>query len=66
MLITNNLYGGTFRVIDKIFSNFGIGYEIIDDFTNIEEKIDESVKAIYIETPTNPLLDVIDIKNSIR
>ena len=62
LLITNNLYGGTFRVIDKIFSNFGIGYEIIDDFTNIEEKIDDSVKAIYIETPTNPLLDVIDIK----
>ena len=52
LLITNNLYGGTFRVIDKIFSNFGIGYE----------KIDDSVKAIYIETPTNPLLDVIDIK----
>ncbi|SUY37299.1 cystathionine beta-lyase [Clostridium perfringens] len=62
LLITNNLYGGTFRVIDKIFSNFGIGYEIIDDFNNIEEKIDKSVKAIYIETPTNPLLDVIDIK----
>lgn len=62
LLITNNLYGGTFRVIDKIFSNFGIGYEIIYDFTNIEEKIDDSVKAIYIETPTNPLLDVIDIK----
>lgn len=39
LLITNNLYGGTFRVIDKIFSNFGIGYEIIDDFTNIEEKL---------------------------
>ncbi|MDJ0288773.1 PLP-dependent transferase, partial [Bacillus altitudinis] len=62
LLITNNLYGGTFRVIDKIFSNFGLGYEIIDEFTNIEEKIDKSVKAIYIETPTNPLLDVIDIK----
>ena len=62
LLITNNLYGGTFRVIDKIFSNFGIGYEIIDDFTNIKEKIDDSVKAIYIETPTNPLLDVVDIK----
>lgn len=62
ILITNNLYGGTFRVIDKVFSNFGIGYEVIDDFTNIEEKIDKDVKAIYIETPTNPLLDVIDIR----
>lgn len=62
ILITNNLYGGTFRVIDKVFSNFGIGYEIIDDFTNLEEKIDKDVKAIYIETPTNPLLDIIDIR----
>lgn len=62
ILITNNLYGGTFRVIDKVFSNFGIGYEIIDDFTNLKEKIDKDVKAIYIETPTNPLLDIIDIR----
>lgn len=62
ILITNNLYGGTFRVIDKVFSNFGIGYEVIDDFTNLEEKIDKDVKAIYIETPTNPLLDIIDIR----
>ncbi|MDZ4993727.1 aminotransferase class I/II-fold pyridoxal phosphate-dependent enzyme [Clostridium perfringens] len=62
ILITNNLYGGTFRVIDKVFSNFGIGYEVIDDFINIEEKIDKDVKAIYIETPTNPLLDIIDIR----
>lgn len=62
ILITNNLYGGTFRVLDKVFSNFGIRYEIIDDFMNFEDKIDEDVKAIYIETPTNPLLDVVDIK----
>ena len=61
ILITNNLYGGTFRVLDKVFSNFGIKYEIIDDFENFEEKIDKDVKAVYIETPTNPLLDVVDI-----
>lgn len=40
ILITNNLYGGTFRVLDKVFSNFGIKYEIIDDFENFEEKVD--------------------------
>lgn len=62
ILITNNVYGGTFRVIDKVFSNFGIKYEVVDDFTKLEEKIDKDVKAVYIETPTNPLLDVMDIK----
>lgn len=46
ILITNNLYGGTFRVLDKVFSNFGIKYEIIDDFENFEEKVDEDVKAV--------------------
>lgn len=62
ILITNNVYGGTFRVIDKVFSNFGIKYEVVDDFTKLEEKVDEDVKAVYIESPTNPLLDVMDIK----
>ena len=38
ILITNNLYGGTFRVLDKVFSNFGIKYEIIDNSENFEVK----------------------------
>lgn len=64
IIISNNIYGGTFRVLDKVFKNFNIGY-IIADTTNLKEvkdKIDETVKAIYIETPTNPLMDVTDIK----
>ncbi len=62
ILINNNLYGGTFRLIDKVFSNFGITYDIFDSYEDIKKKIDSSVKAIYVETPTNPLLDVVDIK----
>jgi cystathionine beta-lyase len=64
IIISNNIYGGTFRVLDKVFKNFNIGY-IIADTTNLKEvkdKIDETVKAIYIETPTNPLMDVTNIK----
>ena len=63
VLISNNLYGGTYRVLDKIFSNFDIKYEIVDtgNEKSIEEKIDNSVKAIFIETPTNPLMGVTDI-----
>ncbi|MBU3090225.1 aminotransferase class V-fold PLP-dependent enzyme [Clostridium gasigenes] len=62
ILITNNLYGGTFRVLDKVFKNFGINYDIIDNFDSIENHIDKNTKAIFIESPTNPLLDVVDIK----
>lgn len=64
IIISNNIYGGTFRVLDKVFKNFNIGY-IIADTTNlneVREKVDKAVKAIYIETPTNPLMDITDIK----
>ena len=64
IVISNNLYGGTFRVIDKVFNNFGIKYKLVDT-SNLEEvkkSIDESVKAIFIETPTNPLMDITDIE----
>lgn len=64
ILISSNVYGGTFRVLDKIFSNFGIGYSI-EDTTNInelEKKITSHVKAILVESPANPLLTVTDLK----
>lgn len=64
ILISNNVYGGTFRVLDKIFNNFNIKYKMIDmtDIKNVENSIDEEVKAIFIESPTNPLMDITDIK----
>lgn len=62
ILITNNLYGGTFRILNQVFSNFGIRYEIVDDFDKLDKQIKDDVKAVFIETPTNPLLDVVDIK----
>jgi cysteine-S-conjugate beta-lyase len=73
ILISDNLYGGTFRVLDKVFKNFGIQYEIVDtsninDVKNILEslKIEGSVKGIFIETPTNPLMDITDIKEIVK
>lgn len=64
ILIPDNLYGGTFRVLDKIFNNFGITYEITDmrNRSSVEDKISENVKAIFIESPTNPLMDITDIR----
>ena len=64
ILISNNVYGGTFRVLDKYFKNFGLNYSVFDS-SNIDElknNIDDSVKAIFIETPTNPLMGITDIE----
>ncbi len=63
IIISSNVYGGTFRVLDKVFNHFGIGYSI-EDTTNIKEleaRITPDVKAILIESPANPLLTVTDI-----
>ena len=64
LLISSNVYGGTFRVLDKVFKNFEISYEMIDtsDLNLLESRIDETVKGLIIESPANPLLTITDIK----
>ena len=64
LVLSDNVYGGTFRVLDKVFKNFGIGFRLVDttDTKAVEDAIDDTVKAVYIETPTNPLLGITDIK----
>lgn len=64
ILLSANVYGGTFRVLDKIFLNFDLQYELVDtsDLSVLESKITDNVKAIFIETPTNPLMEVTDIQ----
>ena len=63
ILISNNVYGGTFRVLDKLFQPFGLEYEIVDtsDLEAIESCITANVKALIIESPANPLLTITDI-----
>ena len=63
VLISSNVYGGTFRVLDKVFRHFGIAYDIADttDIPALENAFDPSVKAILIESPANPLLTITDI-----
>lgn len=64
ILVSNNLYGGTFRILDKVFKNFDLNYVLVDTSSvdNIKENITDKVKAVYIETPTNPLMNITDIK----
>ena len=69
IIIPNNLYGGTSRVVDKVFKNFNINYEIVDisRLSEVREVLEDNknntpIKAILIETPTNPLMDITDIE----
>ncbi|WP_288644498.1 PLP-dependent aspartate aminotransferase family protein, partial [uncultured Helicobacter sp.] len=68
ILISHNVYGGTFRVLDKVFANFNISYELIDmrDIELLEKSIDSSVKALLLETPANPLMSVISLEEIAR
>ena len=64
IMISSNVYGGTFRVLDKIFDSFGISYTISDtsDPEKFESEITDDVKAVMIESPANPLMTITDIK----
>ena len=66
VIVSNDLYGGTYRVMTKVFANYGIKFHFIgmQDAGNITGYINGNTKMVWIETPTNPLLNVIDIAAS--
>ena len=63
VISTNDLYGGSYRIFKKIFENFGIKFHFtaMKDVKEIEDLVSSSTKMIWIETPTNPMLNIIDI-----
>ena len=63
IISTNDLYGGTYRQMMAVYAKYGIVYHFIDmaDASNIESYINENTKLIWVETPTNPMLKIIDI-----
>ena len=67
ILVTKDVYGGTYRVLTEVFSRFGIEFDFIDtcDLTKIDESIKVNTKALYLETPSNPLLKVTDLKKAV-
>ena len=64
VISTNDLYGGTFRLFNTIFKKFGIGFKFIgmEEADRIEDHVTDKTRLIWIETPTNPMLNIIDIK----
>ena len=64
VISTNDLYGGTYRLFTKIFQKYGIKFHFVDmgDLANVEKALSKKTKLIWAETPTNPLLRILDIE----
>ena len=64
IISTNDLYGGSYRLFNNIYEKFGLKFIFTDlrDQSNIESLISDKTKLIWVETPTNPMINVIDIK----
>lgn len=60
----DDLYGGTYRMFTKVFANYGIKFHFIDmkDVNNIKKHVNKNTKLIWLETPTNPTMQIIDIE----
>jgi cystathionine beta-lyase/cystathionine gamma-synthase len=63
VIAANDMYGGTYRLFSKIFAKFGIKFWYINmhDVNNISNAINQNTKLIWLETPTNPLMNIVDI-----
>ncbi|MCG9910284.1 MAG: cystathionine gamma-synthase [Flavobacteriales bacterium] len=64
VISTNDLYGGTYRLFTKTYARFGVGFHFVNlaDFGAVESLINEKTKWIWVETPTNPTLNITDIE----
>lgn len=63
IISSNDLYGGSYRLFTKVFANYGIKFHFVsmENPANIKEFINENTKMIWVETPTNPMMNIIDI-----
>ena len=68
LIISGDVYGGTYRAITSIFNRFNIEFTFVDasNIDNIKNAIKDNTKAIYLETPSNPLLKITNLKEAIN
>lgn len=63
VILGDNTYGGTFRLFNKVLSNYGVEFDLVDttDVTNLETAFKPNTKMVFVETPTNPVMSVTDL-----
>jgi len=64
VILGDNTYGGTFRLFDKVLSNYGVEFDLVDttDIHKVEAAFKANTKMVFVETPTNPVMSVTDLK----
>jgi cystathionine beta-lyase/cystathionine gamma-synthase len=64
VIVSDNTYGGTFRLFDKVLRNFGLEFSYVDarEPSNVEEAVRAETRLVFIETPTNPVMSLVDIR----
>jgi cystathionine gamma-synthase len=64
VVLPGDLYGGTYRLVDKVLSRFGLEYDLVDqtDLDAVSAALRPETRVIWVETPTNPLLNVVDVE----
>jgi cystathionine beta-lyase/cystathionine gamma-synthase len=63
VIVSDNTYGGTFRLFDKVLKNFGLDFSYVDtrEAQNVEEAIRPNTRMVFVETPTNPVMSLTDL-----
>jgi cystathionine gamma-synthase len=64
VILPSDLYGGTYRLVDKVLTRFGLAYDMVDqtDLGALERAVRDETTLVWVETPTNPLLNVVDVE----
>ncbi len=64
VIVSRNVYGGTYRLFELVMTDYGLNYSWINtsEITNIEGAVNENTKMVFLETPTNPMLNLTDLK----
>lgn len=68
ILCSDDLYGGTYRLFERLLRPYGLSFEYVDmgDPASVEKKIGRKTKALFVETPTNPLMKIADLRETAR
>lgn len=64
VVVTNDLYGGTYRLFTKLYERYGLKFHFVDmkDMREVEKVLNDKTKMVWVETPTNPMMSIVDIQ----
>jgi cystathionine gamma-synthase len=68
VVLPGDLYGGTYRLVDQVLRHWGLSYDLVDqsDLASLEAALRPETRLIWVETPTNPLLNVVDVEGVVE